>query len=205
MSTLMNLNDAKVSNVSLAIASTTSYESWKKLGIGVSQMQESSSFWLGDWLNAGHVLYGTKYKDALTILGDRYEYQSLVNIAYVCNNVKLEQRVPELLFSHHREVCKMPPDEQSMWLNKAKENKWSAGELRRQIRSSAELRPREIAVKQHVSLTSITMQFNTFQKTTCAKSPIQEWDKDRVVSVMKDLTPIATFYVKLQQRLKELQ
>jgi len=193
-----------IGEVSITIDQAMTFTEWKKLGASITQLQESSLFWLGDWLNAGQRIYGTKYREALTVLGDKYEYQSLVNIAYICNNVQPELRRRELTYSHHREVCKLSPDKQRDWLERAVEEEWSVSELRRHIRGAAELRASTKRAPESVGIGAVVNGFKAYSKQTLSADPPIHWDRDRVVAVMRDLEPLAEFYVQLQQRLKAL-
>lgn len=193
-----------VGDVNIAIDQSMTFADWKKLGASITQLQESSLFWLGDWLNAGQRIYGTKYREALTVLGDKYEYQSLVNIAYICHNVPPEIRRRELTYSHHREVCKLTPDQQRDWLAQAASQEWSVSELRRRIRGAAELRASTKRAPESVGIGAVVNGFKAYSKQTLSADPPTRWDRDRVVAVMRDLEPLAEFYVQLQQRLKAL-
>lgn len=183
------------------------FENWKLVGAQITQVQEASLFWLGDWLNAGKVKYGTKYRDALVILGDKYEYQSLANIAFVCSHVLADARKVKLTFSHHREVCGLPPAQQKKWLDQAIKEGLSAASLRKAIRNNAMLKDKsdntvDKSKDKKVNVSTLAMQFKRYERHVLAEEPVDAWPVTRVKAVLADLTPMAKFYVKLQSVLK---
>jgi hypothetical protein len=64
------------------------------------------------------------------------EYQTLRNWAWVERHLPLSRRRDKLSWTHHAEVAALPPAQQSKYLARAEKEKWSAGKLRRELRSA---------------------------------------------------------------------
>ena len=116
-----------------------SFEEWFSDGKRVVGLQNSSLFWLGDWINHGKAKFGGKYRAALEALPN-YRYQSLVNIAYVCSRIPAERRRgAPLSFTHHAEVASLDEAEQERWLTLAHKQSLTTIAMRRCMREKAEL------------------------------------------------------------------
>lgn len=125
----------------LLIPDDTNEQDWVEIGVLLMRMQGTIQWLLGDWLVYGMTReksgdWKGTYSRMQEIFG--YELESLHTYASVCRQVPTLTRVKELSFSHHRAVTKFSenPDLQKKWLEKARENSWSAKELIAQIRAS---------------------------------------------------------------------
>lgn len=134
---LRNQTDIAIGNFTLTktgmrITGNPSYQEWAKVGIFIQSASTASTLWLGDWINYGESRFGEKYSQAIEETG--LDYQSLRNAAYVSRQVALEDRRPELSYSHHAEVAALTPEEQKIMLDKATENGWSKQLLRLKVK-----------------------------------------------------------------------
>ena len=115
---------------------TISYTTWLALGEAVSSVRKASSWWLGDWYIFGGVAYGEdKAAAAEAIAG--VSAHTLSTIVRTCMYVPKSRRRLNLPFSHHTEVARLMPEEQSKWLRLAEEGDWSRELLREQIARAA--------------------------------------------------------------------
>lgn len=119
---------AEVSSVGLTIDPALPFERWEQMGLFIGRLREASLWWIGAWINHGEAAYGEKYAQALDATG--LDYGRLRNIAHVEGRVALPRRRDNLSFYHHELVAKLPPREQTRWLDKAEKAEWSGRELR---------------------------------------------------------------------------
>lgn len=122
----------QVSPTSFIPREDLSFEEWEKIGSAIMRVSGSAKWWLGDWLCFGERRYGEMYAQALS--ETEFKYQTLVNAASVSRRVAPERRLATLSWSHHDAVAKLPPDEQSEWLEKADAKRWNTTELRDALR-----------------------------------------------------------------------
>ena len=88
-------------------------------------------FALGDTLNEV-VEQGIDLKDMKTYLS----YENLKILTRVARTFPKGRREPFLTFKHYEEVINLGDKDQILWLARAKRNRWTAVELRQQIRTS---------------------------------------------------------------------
>uniref|UniRef100_UPI00099EFBF9 LmbU family transcriptional regulator n=1 Tax=Streptomyces albus TaxID=1888 RepID=UPI00099EFBF9 len=117
----------------MSISDGITFDSWSRLGDYVSVVANSSAWWLGDWLVYGQERFSNRYRRCIE--ESSLDYQTLRNYAWVARNVPLSRRRDGLSFQHHAEVASLPADEQTYWLGRALEEKWSRNALRAQIRA----------------------------------------------------------------------
>ncbi len=98
-------------------ARTLTYEEWAQMGATLQTIHRLTPMWLGDWLNYGERAYGETYTDAL--LFTDHSLESLKQYKWVMGSVAPGARRPGLTFTHYRIVAKLPPAEQSQWLDAA--------------------------------------------------------------------------------------
>lgn len=112
------------------------FEEWERAGRQLSDILDSSSWWLGDWLVYGKDHYTDRYQRGIQAAGLRY--QTLRNYAWVSRRFELDRRRAALSFQHHAELASLPVSEQEAWLNRAERMKWSTKQLRTALRASRE-------------------------------------------------------------------
>lgn len=105
---------------------------WLRVGHRLGVITRCSQWWLGDWIRYGTARWGEKYKEAARITG--YDVHTLRNIAYVAGQIEASRRRDDLTWSHHAEVCALPPEEQDKWLDLASEQRMSVADLRIELR-----------------------------------------------------------------------
>jgi hypothetical protein len=118
-------------------------DDWQQVGQQISQINDSSTWWLGDWLIYGRECYPDRYKRAVEETS--LDYQTLRNYAWVAGRFSSERRRNRLSFQHHAEVAAFPPHVQDMWLDKAEEFGWSRNSLRTHMKLNAEHGHRAVA------------------------------------------------------------
>jgi len=107
---------------------------------------ERSQFYLGDLLNYAEDMLGEVYAQLLD--STKYKLKTLQNMKWVAAQVRPSARYPELSWSHHSEVAKLPPPEQDSWLQQAHEQQMSVSELRKAIKGEpAEKKKKVIEVR----------------------------------------------------------
>jgi hypothetical protein len=131
-----------VSAVKAAFAEGLTFDEWLAVGQRLLKFQESSAWWIGDWLVYGEWRYREKYRVAVERL--QLSVDRIRDYAYVAGNVRPRFRRADLTFTHHRLVAKLGPAEQERWLERAATERWTKRELadalrqgRRQVTSAA--------------------------------------------------------------------
>nr|WP_042178475.1 LmbU family transcriptional regulator [Kibdelosporangium sp. MJ126-NF4]CEL13201.1 conserved hypothetical protein present in several antibiotic biosynthetic clusters [Kibdelosporangium sp. MJ126-NF4] len=120
-----------MTRVGLQIPPGLSFSDWERTGRRLSDIVDSSAWWLGDWLVYGKKNYADRYHRAIQAAGLRY--QTLRNYAWVARQFDLERRRSELTFQHHTEVASLPLDEQDRLLDQAVREEWTTKQLRSAI------------------------------------------------------------------------
>lgn len=123
-----------VTKVGLKITADLSFDDWQQAGRQLSNMLDSSSWCLGDWLVYGMRHYGDRYQQAIQATGLRY--QTLRNYFWVANQFPLERRNHRLTFQHHAEVASLQPDEQDALLDRAERLRWTTKQLRAEVKNA---------------------------------------------------------------------
>jgi hypothetical protein len=116
----------------LDLAADMGLAEWIEVGHLLGRINGALNWWVGDWLNHGELHYPELYAQGMEATGLAYE--TLQNIASICRLVDRTRRREDLSWSHHVEVAKFPPDEQTYWLNLASQQQLSKRELRERIR-----------------------------------------------------------------------
>lgn len=130
--------EGQITPVSLTIADPDfPFEQWVALGTYLGEIKKRTSWYLGDWLNFGAMVYEDRYSQAMDVTGLRYE--TLTNYAWVCRQVDRSRRRDLLSFGAHAEVASMHPTAQVEWLDAAQTGGWSTSELREKIREAKAL------------------------------------------------------------------
>jgi len=104
-----------------------SFDRYEKIGGYLGAMNRACSWWLGDWLLYGEGTYGERFAQAITATGLHEE--TLRSRMFVCGQVPPSRRKATLRFSVHALVAKLPPKQQSYWLDKTEKQNWTATEL----------------------------------------------------------------------------
>jgi len=115
----------------LTITGQPGYEVWEAYGRGLQGVQSAIHWVIGDWLNYGEARYGDTYTQALELTP--YSLSTLQSDKWVANAIPSCNRLVGLAWKVHREVGGLPVEEQMGWLVQARDNEWSAPELREAI------------------------------------------------------------------------
>lgn len=126
----------QVFDVGLSFSGAVTFQEWERKGRELNKVVQIFTnhirWWLGDWIIFGETMYPEKYSQALD--EGNYKIGTLRNGVYVCRNVPLSSRNPNLSFEHHYEVAKVKdPEEQKKWLADADMNHWTIRQLRAAI------------------------------------------------------------------------
>lgn len=122
----------ELARTGLIISDGLSFGEWTRLGVSLQAIESGIQWVLGDWINYGESAFGEKYSQAIETTG--YTYQSLADIAYVCQRVTISRRRENLRFSHHREVAALDPSEQDALLDAAERGHWSVQKVREAVK-----------------------------------------------------------------------
>ncbi|WP_256257114.1 LmbU family transcriptional regulator [Streptomyces sp. MUSC 14] len=120
--------------VGLQMPAGMAYDEWERAGRQLSDVLDSSSWWLGDWLVYGKDHYTDRYQRGIRAAG--LSYQTLRNYAWVSRRFDLSRRRPALSFQHHAELASMPVPDQDLWLDRAEQRQWTTKQLRAAIRAA---------------------------------------------------------------------
>jgi hypothetical protein len=107
------------------------YDRYETLGAFLGAMNRSCSWWIGDWLNYGEGEYGDRMWQAATATG--LSEETLKERMRVCGSIAPSRRRPNLPFSVHEVVWRLPPAQQTLWLKRAEQNGWTAAQLKREM------------------------------------------------------------------------
>jgi hypothetical protein len=119
--------------VGLRFSAGMSFDRWVEIGRRVRAHEDASLWWLGDWLNYGRQMYGSRYQSGIELTG--LEYQTLRNYAMVARRFDLSRRRDKLSFQHHAEVCALPSDAQERWLDSCEREHLTRNQLRHRLRN----------------------------------------------------------------------
>ncbi len=115
------------------------FEEWEACFSWAQDAERSIQFWLGDLLEIGERKFGDKYTQALE--ATEYAEQTLKNFTYVARKVPMERRQPtdKVSFSHHEVVAPLTPDEQTTYLQRARDESLSRDTLRAVVKEDKAL------------------------------------------------------------------
>lgn len=116
---LIPYKKVKASLVGLEFSPDLTFEEWSAIGKYLQVMGGAIHWFLGDWIRYGEANYGEKYAQAIEETG--YDYGTLRNDVYVCEQIDLSRRRDNVSFSAHKEVAMLDPDEQDKILEKAQD------------------------------------------------------------------------------------
>lgn len=137
----LSLQGFTLSRTGLSPDGEPTYEQWETVGTFLRQAEGSVHWWIGDWLNYGEQRWGEMYAQALDATD--FDYQTLRADKWVASRVPLCRRRHNLSHAHHKEVARLPPEEQAHWLDLAASEDWPCRELRQRLKQAA--RPPRIA------------------------------------------------------------
>lgn len=129
----------RTNSTSLLLPRRLPMAEWSRIGAQIGTINESSAWWLGDWLVYGQTRFPDRYKRTIAETG--LDYQTLRNYAWVARRFVPGRRRTALSFQHHAEVAGLPEDKQDEWLDCAERNQLSRNELRNRVRIARAAEP----------------------------------------------------------------
>ena len=92
--------------------------------------QRASPWWIGDMINAGEDLYG---EDFAEVCGGTLSTEMVSRYASVARRVPAKNRRPNLSWSAHAAVARLPHDQQRKVLAEAERQGWNSEDLRKKV------------------------------------------------------------------------
>jgi DNA modification methylase len=190
----------RATRTSLEIPPDTTIDEWLKIGVALKNLYRANKWWIGDWINFGasKAEYGEMYTQALDETD--YRYETLRNYKWVASQVEMSRRRDNLSFSHHFEVAKFKPEEQTIWLEKADKHKWTDDRFRLEIKKYEIKKRQQILLKRARGLEEsdlINIQQGDFRKLS------KDIEKDSLDLILTD-PPYPKEYLNLWQDLFEV-
>lgn len=123
---------------SLDIPLSITYAQFEALGVALSRAHRAVCWMVGDWVNQGEVLFkDEKVYQAVEATG--LHPDTVDNYARIARKVPRERRVVGVPFGVHAEVASLEPDQQTLWLEKARANEWKRADIRVELRPVKQL------------------------------------------------------------------
>lgn len=132
MNKIVITDKIEVTNTTLNIKQELTEEEWYNAIEYCKNVEKKIQWVIGELLIYGEKKKYRKYDELMT--STNYKYQTLADIKYVTENVKVSLRNETLSFTHHREVAPLSPEKQEFFLNKAEKEGLSVMNLRKEIR-----------------------------------------------------------------------
>jgi hypothetical protein len=107
---------------------------YEMLAMFLGAAHEATQWAIGDLILQGERLFREEFAQYVEALGLSSAQRS--QYARVCSRVDPSRRLAELTWSHHRSVASLEPDEQSLWLARARDEGWSKLELDEHLREA---------------------------------------------------------------------
>ncbi len=121
----------------LVICPGLSFEEWGEIWASVQGSHESSSFWVGDALVYGEIVFGESLSAALTADGIGRNERTK-QCKWVCSRIEPARRRASLSFSVHRAVAKLEATEQDELLCRAETEGWDTKAMLRAVKDRDE-------------------------------------------------------------------
>jgi hypothetical protein len=123
----------EISRTGLILPSDLDLDDWKVVGQVISDVNECTQWWLGDWWHYGDHTYGKRARAVAEGIFGNHTFGTMKTYGWVAGAVERSIRIDVLSFAHHALVAKYSPEEQTKWLSKAARGKWSVSHLRQAI------------------------------------------------------------------------
>ena len=120
----------------ITVSGRPEFKDWEAVGEFLRGVYKAAPFWWGDWLKYGEGREDWAERMSQALEASGYEYDTLKNLKYVCENVAPSRRRIDVPFTHHAEVASLSPKEQTEWLEKTVDKGLSVRDLRMEIRAS---------------------------------------------------------------------
>lgn len=134
------------------------HDEWFDLGLILSNLERSTQWWVGDWANRAHDIWGIGYEIIASEFS--YEIETLYTYAWVARQIDTSIRNRDLSFSHHRLVAGMDLSIRDEWLQIAAVNQWTLKQFRKAIAEATG----ETQDQDEDLLTMFSKQYTSFAK-----------------------------------------
>jgi N6-adenosine-specific RNA methylase IME4 len=122
-----------VTKTGITFKRDVSKEEWQYVFDACNHISGCIQFWIGDLLKYREQRWGM-YDDVAEQTG--IDKRTLREYRQISESVKSGARAPDLSYTHHREVAKLPEPKQIEFLKRAVEEKLSVRDLREEIRKA---------------------------------------------------------------------
>ena len=126
----------RMTPVGLTITGRPDYDQCANLGEALRVVEHAAQFSVGDFINYVEDAFGEQASQIVD--ASNWSESTLKVYRWVCKQVPMAVRLPELSFSHHQVVAEFSPEDQASWLLRASDGEddhaWSVGRLRKQIK-----------------------------------------------------------------------
>lgn len=126
----------RITPIGLTISGKPDYDQCSDLGEALRVVEHAAQFSVGDFVNYVEDAFGEQASQIVD--ASNWSESTLKVYRWVCKQVPMTVRLPELSFSHHQVVADLSPEDQQSWLLRASDGEdghaWSVGRLRKQIK-----------------------------------------------------------------------
>lgn len=175
----------------LELPEELSKEACAAVGRRLLRADQVLQWWVGDWATAWQRKYGD-LKEFCEANG--FNYQTVMNKAWVSGSVEISRRRENLEWSKHAEVAALKPAEQAKWLAKAEAEHLPVAGLRQQIRLSQGERN---ALQGDGPTVKFGLKPADDLMAWLRARPAEFWSDERCAEVRGRLQPIVDFYERL--------
>lgn len=107
-----------------------SFERAERIFLGLLHLEEACPWWIGDLLNFSEVKFGEECSQMLASL-TIVEWDTVRRYIQVAKAYPIDQRMPGVSFSHHRELLNVPEPDRTRWLIRCADEHLSVRDLRK--------------------------------------------------------------------------
>lgn len=133
MAPKISLDKFELTSCSAKISGRPDLEEWQGPLLFAIWAQRASPWWIGDMLNAGDAQFGEAFSQ---VCQGAVSAEMLQRYESVARRVPARNRRPNLSWSAHAAVARLPHDRQRVMLEKAERYGWNSEVLRVKVRES---------------------------------------------------------------------
>lgn len=130
--------------VALTLPPDITFDTFEAVGRMLGKIDSATKWWVGDWLLTGEILFGEESYQAIEALTPNISEDTRMRYVNVAQRVPPERRRADLSWSHHKVVASLPPSEQTEYLGRAAEERWSARDLTEELRNRNGMEQRSV-------------------------------------------------------------
>jgi hypothetical protein len=149
---------AKFNPVELCLDNGLPQEDWQQIGRALTVVNQSTNWWIGDFIIYGVRTYGKKTAFDLAQQATSYTRSQLYSCSLVARRFAAPRRVEALSFYHHSVLVKFPPELADRLLQEAVEVGYTA----RQVRHFADGETGEKKVVPHIRQVTVPLWETTY-------------------------------------------